>query len=217
MFGCLGLHYDYSCALMKHVLITSPSVPTGLKLDNVHACKCVCCIVRQMSRGLKTVTSWSVFHRICVFILRFLLYFMLHNGCVTCHIVLTLTDWNLQIVCLVSWLVHCTVYSNTKRTCYQNWICFHHQVTGWWGICWAGLPEGAVRYWFSDWDSSVCQTQHIHLPTLSPKDMNGSSVWNFLLFFEYEMVDKCRALLRELLDVCIICVKKQFPSKQMCL
>jgi len=144
MFGCLSLHYDYSCALIKHVLITS-SVPTGLKLSNVHACNCVCCIVRQMLRGLKTITSWSVFHRICVILWFLLLYFMLHNGCVTCHIVLTLIECNLQILCLFSWLVHCTVYSNTTRTCYQNWICFHHQVTGWGGICWTGSDRGSCR------------------------------------------------------------------------
>jgi hypothetical protein len=202
------------CFLHHHLFLQD------YKLDNVHACKCVCCIMRHVER-VKTVTSWSVSHRICIIIvLQFLLlYFMLRNGCVTCHIVLTLIECNLQILCLVSWLVHCTVYWNRKEHVIKTGsvVIIKWQVEE--ASAELGLTEAAVRYWFSDWDSSVrlSEPNTYTSPPFHPR-MGTVPVSEMLCcFFEYEMVDECRDLLQKLLDLCRICIKKQFPSKQMCL
>jgi hypothetical protein len=130
-------------------------------------------------KRLKTVTSWSIFHRISIIILRFLLlYLMLHVGCVTCLIVLTLIECNLQIL---RWFLDLCIVLCIKPKKEHVIKTGSVSIIKWQveeASAEPGVTDGAVRYWFSDWDSSVAPSvrpKHIHLPTFSPKDMNGSS------------------------------------------
>ena len=153
------------------------------------------------------------FMRFVVVVLRFLLlYFMLHNGCVTCHIGLTLIECNLQILYMVYWLVGHNMYENKKKF-FQNWICSHQQVTGWGGICWAGSDK-ELSVTGSVIETAPCQTPKSTSPHPFTK---GYEEIQFLkiCFFLYGVVDKCKDLLQVPLNLCSICIKMQFPSKQM--
>lgn len=113
-------------------------------------------------KRVKTVTSWSILRGISVIVLHFLLYFMLHIGCVTCHFVLTLIECNLEILCwfLDLCIVLCieTTKEHVIKTGSVSIIKWQVEETS--AELGLGLTEGAVRYWFSDWGSSVvCQTQ----------------------------------------------------------
>jgi len=95
----------------------------------------------------------SIFQRISIIIFWFLLlYFVLHSSCVICHIVLTLIECNLQLLC---WFLDLFIvlYCVLKRK--KNML----SKLDLWQVEEAsaelGLAEGAVRYWFSDWDGSL--------------------------------------------------------------